>query len=331
MTYTQPQKAVAVLLAIGQPEAAVVLARLTKAETDRLLSNSRKMRSNFANDLTAIAKDFELAFNRVEPSYDAGSSFQQLLSVVRSPEEKTVSSSENPSESAVSAAFKFSAFNDVDNEGTIGFLANEDIFVSASVLARLPGDSAGEILQMLEGSRRAAIFKAMATMGDAQTSALEAIDEAAQAHFKAAKAASNADKLARLARLLNSIDRESADNAIQALHDTFEEKDISALRSMLFRFEDVVKLEPGTRSAIFDAISADTITLALSDADEGLREAILSSISQRTRRIIENDLKTQTKVNQPAARNAQKLVVSQILELAAVGALALPNDELEAA
>ena len=100
---------------------------------------------------------------------------------------------------------------------------------------------------------------------------------------------------------------------------------------MLFRFEDVVKLEPGTRSAIFDAISADTITLALSDADEGLREAILSSISQRTRRIIENDLKTQTKVNQPAARNAQKLVVSQILELAAVGALALPHDELEAA
>lgn len=331
MTYTQPQKAVAVLLAMGQPQAAAVLARMSGEETDRLLSNSRKMRSVPPEDLAVIAGDFEQAFNRVAAICDADSRFHQLVSEARGAGEESGSIQAAATVADAPAAFIFTAFVDASTEEIVDFLSNEGILVSACVLARLPGDRAGDILQQLDEQRRAGIFRAMATLGDVLGAALQAIDEAAIGFFNAKKAASNAGKLKSLAKMLNAIDRESADGAIRSLQDTFEEKDLLTLRSMLFRFEDVVKLEAGARSAIFDAIPADTITLALRDADEGLREAILSSISQRTRRIIENDLKAQSKSDHTAVRNARKLIVTQILNQATAGSLKLPTDEAEAA
>ncbi len=96
--------------------------------------------------------------------------------------------------------------------------------------------------------------------------------------------------------MLNTMEREAADNAINALQDSFNEKELSQLRAMLFRFEDIVRLEPAVRSMVFDSLAAETITLALRDCSESLQEAVLSSISQRTRRIIENDLKAQAKI-----------------------------------
>jgi flagellar motor switch protein FliG len=331
MKYTQPQKAVAVLLALGQPQAATVLARMSGEETDRLLSNSRKMRSVPPEDLAAIANDFEQAFNRVAAIYDADSRFQQLVSEARGTGDESGSDQATATITEAPAEFVFTAFDKAPVEEIVEFLSSESILVSACVLARLPGDGAGDVLQLFDEPRRQAIFKAMATLGDVQGAALQSIDEAAIGFFNAKKAASNAGKLKGLAKMLNAIDRESAEGAIRSLQDTFEEKDLLALRSMLFRFEDVVKLETTARSAVFDAIPSDTITLALRDADEGLREAILSSISQRTRRIIESDLKVQSKLDQSAVRNAQKLIVSQILNLATAGSLTLPTDDAEAA
>lgn len=330
MTYTQPQKAVAALLSMGKPEAEAVLARLSKDETDRLLANSRNMRSVPVEDLAAIAFDFEKAFNAAI-IYDADTSFHRLVTEARGNGLDADKTPEVEAASEVPAAFGFTAFENADTHEIVEFLADEDAFVAACVLTGLAGDMAGEVLQLLDDTRRADIFRAMAALGEANPFAFQAIDGAANDFFNDRKADSNAGKLTGLARLLNSIDREAAESAIQSLKDTFEEKDLSALRSMLFRFEDIVKLEAGARSAVFDSLSADTITLALRDADEVLRESILSSISQRTRRIIENDLKAQTNINQKAVRTAQKLVVSQILQLAAVGSLALPGNELEAA
>lgn len=331
MNYTTPQKAVAVLIALGQPEASAVLARMSRQETEILLANSRKMRSVPPEVMAAIAAEFEREFNRAETIYDPDSKLHQLVADARKPDLGESEPSVLIPVNQAPPSYVFTAFENVPNEEIVEFLSAEDDLVAACVLSRLPGEGVGDILGMMDESRRASLFKAMATLGEPKTAALQAIDAAAGEFFQSKKEADNTEKLKSLARILNSIDRESADGAIRSLQDTFEEKDMSSLRSMLFRFEDITKLEGATRSAVFDAIPADTITMALRDADENLREAILASISQRTRRIIENDLKSPSKANQAAVRNAQKMIVSQILNLSATGSFTLPGNDLEAA
>jgi flagellar motor switch protein FliG len=331
MIYTQAQKAVAVLLAMGKSDAAAVLERMSQSETELLLANSRKMRALPPEDLATVADDFENAFAHAADIYDADARFHQLVCETLRNETTQDPLHEFPASDEMAETFSFMAFNEASIDDIIEFLAGEDTLVSACLLSRLPGDIAGEVLQRLEEQHRSSIFRAMAAMEEPHIQALQAIDEAATAFINAKKAASNVGKLNGLAKVLNSIDRDSADSAIISLQGTFEDSDLSLLRSMLFRFEDVIKLEPGARSAVFDAISADTITLALRNTDEALREAILSSISQRTRRVIENDLKTQTKFNVLSVRGAQKSIVSAIMKLASEGVLKLPTDEQQAA
>ncbi len=76
MTYHSGQKAVAVLLAIGQPEATHVLSKMSRQEAELLLSNSRRMRSIPPEEMARIASDFEKAFERAPAIYNVDERFQ---------------------------------------------------------------------------------------------------------------------------------------------------------------------------------------------------------------------------------------------------------------
>lgn len=331
MTYHSGQKAVAVLLAIGQPEATHVLSKMSRQEAELLLSNSRRMRSIPPEEMARIASDFEKAFERAPAIYNVDERFQNLVLASKEIPTGSADKSDGGGLAEPEKPFAFTAFDDVALEELVRFLDNESVLVSACVLSMLPGDKSGDILQLLDDQRRSRIFSAMASMKEPNGLALQAIDVAASKFFADLKAASNSAKLGGIARMLNTMEREAADNAINALQDSFNEKELSQLRAMLFRFEDIVRLEPAVRSMVFDSLAAETITLALRDCSESLQEAVLSSISQRTRRIIENDLKAQAKIPPASIRDARKQIVAGIMAMAAQGLVSLPQDEAQAA
>ncbi|MGB8818284.1 MAG: FliG C-terminal domain-containing protein [Rhizobiaceae bacterium] len=330
-TYAPPQKAVALLIAMGQPNASALLERLTTAETETLMSTSRKMRAVSHDDLVAIVEDFERAFAKGASIINTQTEFQTL--VLQNGKNAGLPPS-NPAETGTQIAAGMSAWEAIEGASTdeiLEFLANESPQVAAYVLTRMSGEKTGSILQAINPAERAEVFREMATMRDAVSPAIEAIEDAVTIFFAEKQANNNFEKIANLAKILNSIDRETADSAIASLMDKITEKEIAYLKSMMFRFEDVVKLEAAVRSAIFDSVNADTLTMALRQADEDLREAILSAISQRTRRIIENDLKADIKVNSATVRAAQMSIVATVMRLSAQGNFQLPSAELEAA
>lgn len=331
MMYRSGQKAVAVLLAMGQPEATNVLARMSRHEAELLLSNSRRMRSIPPEDMVKIALDFERAFENAPVIDNIDERFQHLMFASKEPPADGPEAGTGETAKEAPQPFAFRSFDDASPEDMVRFLDGETDLVSAAVLSSLSGDKSGDILQLLDDQRRAKVFTAMASMKEASAVALQAIDLAAGQFFAEQKAASNVTRLVAIAKMLNTMEREAADNAIAALQDSFNEKDLSHLRAMLFRFEDIVRLEPAMRSLVFDSMAADTITLALRESADTLQEAVLSSISQRTRRIIENDLKSQAKVNPSAIRDARKQIVATIMTMAAGGLVTLPQDEAQAA
>lgn len=331
VTYAPAQKAVALLIAMGQPNASALLERLTEAETELLMDNSRRMRAVSHDDLSAIVEDFERAFARGASIINTQTEFQTLvlqngkaggLPQTTSPETGTPRVSDTSAWEAIEAA---------TTDEILEFLANEGPQVTAYALTRLSGEKTGSILQAIDPLQRAEVFREMATMRDATSPAIELIEDAVTIFFTEKQASNNFEKIANLAKILNSIDRETADSAVASLEDKITEKELQYLKSMMFRFEDVVKFEAPVRSAIFDSVNADTLTLALRDADDGLKESVLSAISQRTRRIIENDLKAESKVNGASVRAAQMSIVATVMRLSAQGNFQMPSAELEAA
>jgi flagellar motor switch protein FliG len=86
------------------------------------------------------------------------------------------------------------------------------------------------------------------------------------------------------------------------------------------------------RVALFDSISAELVTLALRNAPAALAEAVLSSISARSRRMIESELgQGSDGVAAADIVRARKAIAAGAIRMAREGAFELPSTQSTAA
>jgi flagellar motor switch protein FliG len=135
----------------------------------------------------------------------------------------------------------------------------------------------------------------------------------------------------RVASVLNEMDKDKLDEVMQDLERSGA-PDMQSLRSRLFAFEDVIHLTQKARVALFDSISTELVTLALRNAPAALAEAVLSSISARSRRMIESELgQGSDSVAAADIVRARKAIAAGAIRMAREGAFELPTQGAAAA
>ena len=102
------------------------------------------------------------------------------------------------------------------------------------------------------------------------------------------------------------------------------------MRPKIFLFEDVLYMPQKSRVALFNDVSGDIITAALRGATMELREAVLSSIGARQRRMIESDLAAGDAGNPREVAIARRSITQEAIRLAAAGQIQLKEKEQEA-
>jgi flagellar motor switch protein FliG len=100
------------------------------------------------------------------------------------------------------------------------------------------------------------------------------------------------------------------------------------LKGLLFVFEDIVKLSPRDRMAIFDQVPTDRLVLALKGTETLFREQILSSLATRARRIVQQDLENGEPALQRDVIEARRAITDIALDMAGRGEIEL-NSERE--
>ena len=95
------------------------------------------------------------------------------------------------------------------------------------------------------------------------------------------------------------------------------------LKSRLFSFEDIPRLPERSRAAVFDQVPTERLILALRDADETLRGAILPVLSSRTRRMVEAELSIGEAPPRRDISRARRDIADLILKLADAGVIEL--------
>lgn len=202
-------------------------------------------------------------------------------------------------------------------EATVAdFLQKESAQVASYVLSKLPPGMAASVISHMETEIRNELTRRMLSLKPTSPGAEQIIVE----HLNATLIPKLSGKTgpgihARMADILNKLDREKMDEVLKNL-EQFSPEEAEIVRGLLFTFEDIVKLTPENRAKLFDEVSPDVVVPALRGVQDPLLEAVLSSLSARGRRMIEQELRSGAKLPKKTVMQARRTIAEFALELA---------------
>ena len=203
-------------------------------------------------------------------------------------------------------------------------LAAEPETIIAAALSKLPPKIASQVLSILPPAKCAVVTRALLGLGDVSPLALRIIETELYAALNAVdpKVQENQNRK-RVAALLNGLGRDNARAVLDTLS-VEDEASAAAIKALLFDFEDVAQLDQVSRVALLDTINPEQIILALTGANPGLTENILSALGGRGRRMVEAELQSKTPNAADKVSAARRLIADAALTLAEAGRITLP-------
>lgn len=327
LTLTRPQKAAAILVAMGKPSASRLLKFFKQEELKALIEGARLLRTIPQSDLERIVAEFEAEFTEGVGLMDSADEMDTILNESLSPEEMSALIDGKPPE--VETAELPPVWPDLEtlDPARLGaFLSGEHPQICAMVLSRLSPQTASRVLLTLDKPLRGQIIKRMVTMADVPETASRLVENQLRRTVLSDTAGQdNSEGQTRVANLLNEMDKDTLDEVMQDLEQVGV-PDLGAIRSQIFSFDDIPLLSQKARVTIFDGLSTELITLSLRGAAPVLVEAVLSSIGARSRRMIESELgQGSANVSQADIARARKAIVGATIRLARQGSFDLPS------
>ena len=217
------------------------------------------------------------------------------------------------------------------NEGALGsYLANEHPQVAAVILSKVDAACAARIISLLPQKKRDGIIRRMLTVRPLVDEPLRLLERTLQQEFATtfAKNAGN-DSHARIADIINKLDRDKMEQVLSGLAET-RPKAAEQLKSMLFTFEDIVKLSTRDRTALFDKVPSDRVVVALKGTAPELREGLLSALASRVRRMVEQELTSGGPSSAREVADARRLITDIAMEMAGRGEIEIRGGQDEA-
>jgi flagellar motor switch protein FliG len=208
-------------------------------------------------------------------------------------------------------------------EQIYAFLRTESSQTIALVIANLPTtELAAKVLQQLPPERQADVALRIATMG--QTSPAVVKDVAAVMKQKLDLVMHQeyavAGGVQSVAEILNSADRATERNILDGL--AREDPELAdEVRSLLFVFEDILKLDNRSIQMILKEVDTKDLALALRGASEDLTDAILTNMSQRAAEMLREEMEIMPPQRRRVVEEAQSKIVAVVRRLEDAGQL----------
>jgi flagellar motor switch protein FliG len=128
----------------------------------------------------------------------------------------------------------------------------------------------------------------------------------------------------RVANVVNRMERSMALAMLETLNASAPEQ-ARKLRAFIFMFEDVERMEAKSRARLFDRVSAELVTPALWAMPASFKEAVLSALSARARRMVESELGSDEGTPRQDSEAARKKIAETAIVMGRKGELTLPE------
>lgn len=283
-----PEKAAAVLLAMGKPVAGKLLKFFEFDELQIIIKKAQTLRSIPPQELVELVNEFEELFSEGAGLMDNAKAMEGILEEGLTPDEVDGLLGRRTQFQSYETTI-WDRLQDADPDRVGTFLATEHPQTAAYIFSQLPSAFAGKALMKLEESKRVDILHRAVNLKKVNQRAAEIIEARVEELVAELEAEKNSTGSVRVAEIMNELPKEEVESLLGKL-ESVSKATADKVRPKIFLFEDLATMPQRSRVTLFNDISGDIITMALRGSDETLREAVLSAIGARQRRMIESDL-----------------------------------------
>jgi flagellar motor switch protein FliG len=129
-----------------------------------------------------------------------------------------------------------------------------------------------------------------------------------------------------MAEIFNSFDRQTEQRFLSSLEERNREA-AEKIRSLMFTFEDLQKLDPNGIQTLLRAVEKDKLALALKGASDLIKDLFFSNMSERAGKILREDMESLGPVRLKDVDEAQMIMVNNAKDLAAKGEILLADSK----
>jgi flagellar motor switch protein FliG len=313
------EKAAILLLALGE-DAKAIWDKLDDDELREISSAMSNLGAVKAEMVEFLIKDF---VNRLSGSGAVTGSYEQTHKLLLQflPREKV----DNLMEELRGPAGRtmWDKLGNVNEIVLANYLKNEYPQTVSVILSKVKTEHAARVLTSLPNDFALEVIQRMLRMEPVQRDILEKIESTLRVEFMTNLArTTKRDSHEQMAAIFNSFDRQTEGKFIGLLEEKSKES-ADRIRSLMFVFEDLAKLDPGGVQTLLKNIDKSKLGLALKGANEEMRNLFMSNMSERAAKIMREDMGAMGPVKLKDVENAQQELVVVAKALADRGEIVL--------
>ncbi len=325
-TMTPLQKAVIVLVSIGEAEAIQVVKTMSSREI-KTISNAISGVSNVSQEeVMEVLEEFLVEVSGNVGNLSTGE--QWIRSVI----EKALGTNKaqhllrgmGPQQKV------FDSLVDIDLNSLANLIRKEHAQTQALILAHLdPGKAAG-VLPLLPEEDQVEVVLRMAKINNIHPDLIREIEDALMEEIQmmGTLTTTEAGGVEMVVEMLNIMEKKT-EKAIMAGMEQEDPKLAEEIKNLMFVFEDLSNLDDASLQMILREVESSTLVMALKGANEKMQEKVFNNVSSRAAQMLKEDMDSTGPVRLSEVEGAQGEIVRTALRLEEEGKISVSEGSEE--
>lgn len=325
-TLSGTEKAAIFLLALGEEHASKVFEHMDDDEIMEISQTMATLGKVSANVVERLFVDFAEAMSSTNNLVGTMDSTERLLTKILGKDRvgQIMEEIRGPAGRTM-----WEKLGNVNEEILSTFLQKEYPQTVAVVLSKIQSDHAARVLGLLPENFALEVIHRMLRMEAVQKEVLEDVEKTLRTEFMAnLSRTQRRDSHELMAEIFNNLERSIETKFMDELGRTVPES-AEKIRSLMFTFEDLAKLDPTAIQTLIRAVDKDKLPAALKGATEALRDLFFSNMSERAAKIMKEDMASMGPVRLKDVEEAQQYIVSVTKDLESRGEITISSGSEE--
>jgi len=303
------EKAAVMLLSLDEDLAAEVIKNLRPSEIRRIGKYMNRISIIPSETMSAVAKEFIIMAKEMGGSLSVRDDITMNI-VTKALGEKSaeeILSEVGSSQSGDNPIIE--KLRDIDPKILMEFTKTEHPQTIAFILAHLGSEQAAVMLEGFSSAMQLEITKRMATLKSVPHEFLEEVARTLEKEL----VTGNVDDqqiggIKVMSEILNRMSRSNENAILTSLED--EDAELAAqLKSLMFTFEDVLKLDDKSLQELLREISSEELAKALKLVDESSREKVYRNMSKRGAEMLKEDIEMMPPIRLSEVETSQRTIL----------------------
>lgn len=319
---TGPQKAAAVIIALGAEKASNLYKYMDPEDVEQLTLEVARLGYLNAEQTEDVLTEFtqmcmtnkavtegglEYARSVLEKAYGEQAADDLLNKVTRTLKNR-----------------EFAFMNKADVKSLYSALQNERPQTIALVLSYVEAEKAAGVVAQLEESKQVQVVENIARIESVSPAAIKIVEAEMSKKFSSIITSANVKVggIDYVAAIMNNIDRASEKNIFDGLSD-HDQVLADEIRKRMFVFEDIITMDDRSVQRFLRDCDPRDVVLSLKAANSDVANKLFSNMSTRMVQNIKDDLEITTNVRMRDVEEAQQRIVDVIRDLEEKGVIVI--------